>query len=67
MQIEIVIENSRSLKLHQTRQADALAFVSPPTQSTPNVRPSGHYLTHSWVSRRVQEQGEEVRKGVGRR
>ena len=49
MEIAIAIENGRSLKLSQTRQGVAFAFASHPTRSTPNARPSGHQLTHSWV------------------
>ena len=53
IQIEIVIENGRSLKLRQT-WLNMFAFMLPPTQSTPNARPLGHYLTYSWVSGRVR-------------
>ena len=40
-------KNDRSFKLRQTRQIVVFAFIPPPTRSTANTRPLGHY---QWVS-----------------
>jgi hypothetical protein len=48
IEIAIAIKNGRSLKLSQVV---TFAFALPPTRSTPNARPLGHYLTCPWASR----------------
>ena len=63
IKIAIAIENGRSLKL---RQLVAFAFVLLPARSTPNARPSGHYLTHLWASGSGTGAWREERSGIGR-
>jgi hypothetical protein len=62
-----VIENGQPLKLCQMQQVVVFAFVLPDTQSAPNLRPSSHYLTHTWVSGKGLGQREKGGKGVRRR
>ena len=63
IKFKIVIENSWSLKLHQTNLC--VVLVSSTTQSAPNGRLVSQYPAHLWVPRR-NIRAEVEGRGMGR-